>query len=272
MCGASLASALFPWLGAVLIRNFGWQNAMLYQALIWIAVSFPFMFLAFRGVRDKQPAVVRLEAKALEPGMTLKQALRSSVFQRMLLVGAVYTFLIPTMVVNFIPILSDGGMDAVLAAKFAATIGFASIAGRLTSGYLVDHISATRVGAVAFLAPAIGCAILLAYGVSPTSAIVVGVLLGLAMGAELDVFGYLTSRYFGTRYFGSVFGCILLALTLGSGLGHVGASMIYDATGSYAGFMWLTGIGTLLCSLCFLTLPRPVLLEQARLPEQAGMA
>ncbi len=264
MCGASLAAALFPWLGAVLIRNFGWQKAMHYEALIWIAVSFPFMFLAFRGVRDKQPAVVRLEAKSLEPGMTLKQALRSSVFQRMMVVGTVYTFMIPTMVVNFIPILTDGGMDAVQAAKLAVSIGFASIIGRLSSGFLVDHISATRVGAVAFLAPTIGCGILLAYGATPATGMVIGALLGLAMGAELDVFGYLSSRYFGTRYFGSVFGCILLSLTLGSGLGHVGASMIYDATGTYRGFMWLTAIGTLLCSLCFLTMPRPELLPEAQ--------
>lgn len=264
MCGASLASALFPWSGAILIHNFGWQKAMLYQALIWIAISWPFMFFAFRSVRDKQSAKVHSDARALEPGMTLKQSLRSSVYWRMLVVGTVYTFLIPTMVVNFIPILTGGGMQPIQAASYAAIIGFASIAGRLSSGFLVDHISATKVGAVAFLAPTIGCAVLLAYGVSPTIAIVVGILLGVAMGAELDVFGYLTSRYFGTRYFGSVFGCILLTLTLGSGLGHVGASMIYDATGSYEGFMWLTGIGTLLCSLCFLTMPRPDLLPQAK--------
>lgn len=264
MCGASLASALFPWLGAELIRSFGWEKAMVYQALIWIALTWPFMFFAFRSPRDKQPVAQRLEDRALEAGMTLKQALRSSVFLRMLLVGAVYTFLIPTMVVNFIPILTDEGMDAVQAAKIAASIGFASIIGRLLSGYLVDHINATRVGAVAFLAPVIGCAILLVYGATPATGIVVGALLGLAMGTELDVFGYLTSRYFGTRYFGSVFGCILLSLTLGSGLGHIGASMVYDATGTYQGFMWLTAIGTLLCSLVFLTMPKPGLLAEAR--------
>mgnify|MGYP006164160009 FL=1 len=78
------------------------------------------------------------------------------------------------------------------------------------------------------------------------------------------MFGYLTSRYFGTRYFGSLFGCILLSLTLGSGLGHVGASMIFDATGSYSAFMWVTAIVSLLCSLCFLTMPRPGLLPLAR--------
>jgi MFS family permease len=264
MCGTSLAAALFPWLGAVLIKSFGWQKAMLYEALIWIALIYPIMFLTFRTGRDKEHASERVARVALETGMTLKQALRSSVFWRMMVVGAAYTFVIPTMIINFIPIQTDGGIDPVQAAKFAAAIGFASLAGRLTSGFLVDRISATRVGAAAFVTPALGCAILLFYGITPPSAIFAGIMLGLAQGAELDVFGYLTSRYFGTRYFGSLFGCILLALTLGSGLGHVGASLVFDATGSYSGFMWLTAIVTVLCSLCFMTMPKPGLLLEAQ--------
>jgi MFS family permease len=264
MCGTSLAAALFPWLGAILIQNFGSQKAMLYEALIWIALTYPFMFTFFRTTRDKELAGDREVRVAADSGMTLKQGLRSSVFWRMLVVGAAYTFVIPTMIINFIPIQTDGGIDPVQAAKFAVVIGLASLAGRLTSGFLVDRISATRVGAVAFLTPAMGCAVMLVYGITPASAIFAGIMLGLAQGAELDVFGYLTSRYFGTRHFGSLFGCILLSLTLGSGLGHVGASMVFDATGSYSGFMWLTAIVTLLCSLCFMTMPRPELLPQAR--------
>lgn len=264
MCGTSLASALFPWLGAVLIENFGWQKAMLYEALLWIALVYPFMFLFFRTGREKDLGSQRADSVALESGMTLMQALRSSVFWRMLVVGASYTFVIPTMIINFIPIQTDGGIDPVRAASIAAAIGFASLAGRLTSGFLVDRISATKVGAAAFVTPALGCAILLFYGITPTSAIFAGIMIGLAQGAELDVFGYLASRYFGTRHFGSLFGCILLSLTLGSGLGHIGASLIFDSTGSYSAFMWLTAIVTLLCSMCFLTLPRPGLLPQAQ--------
>jgi MFS family permease len=264
MCGTSLAAALFPWLGAILIQNFGWQKAMLYESLIWIALTYPFMFIFFRTSRDKELAGDRDLRVAADTGMTLKQGLRSSVFWRMLIVGASYTFVIPTMIINFIPIQTDGGVDPVRAASIAAVIGLASLVGRLTSGYLVDRISAVKVGAVAFLTPALGCAVLLFYGITPATAIFTGMMLGLAQGAELDVFGYLTSRYFGTRYFGSLFGCILLSLTLGSGLGHVGASMIFDATGSYSAFMWVTAIVSLLCSLCFLTMPRPGLLPQAR--------
>jgi MFS family permease len=264
MCGTSLAAALFPWLGAILIQNFGWQKAMLYQALIWIALTYPFIFVFFRTARDKEHAADREVRTALETGMTLKQGLRSSVFWRMLVVGASYTFVLPTMIINFIPIQTDGGVDPIQAASIAAVIGLASLAGRLTTGFLVDRINAVRVGAVAFLMPALGCVVLVVYGITPETALFTGIMLGLAQGAELDVFGYLTSRYFGLRYFGSLFGCILLSLTLGAGLGHVGASMIFDTTGDYSAFMWLTAIVSVLCSLCFLTMPRPGILPEAQ--------
>lgn len=267
MCGTSVASALFPWFGAVLIGAYGWHKAMMIEALVWIVITYPFMFLCFRTKPQSAPSLHRLAPTAELPGMTLKQGLRSTVFLRMLLVGGLYTFVIPTMIVNFIAIQTDGGIEPVRAGKIAASIGLAAIVGRLTSGFLVDRFNATRVGAVAFLLPAIGCAILALQGVTPQSAVIAGILLGLAMGAELDIFGYLTSRYFGMRHLGALFGCILLSLSLGSGLGHVAASRFFDATGSYQGFIWMTAIVTLVCSLCFITLPKPGLLKQAQAPE-----
>jgi MFS family permease len=267
MCGTSLASAFFPWLGASLIQNFGWQKAMMYEALLWIALSYPFMFVFFRGARSAATAEHAPVPAEMATGITLKQGLRSSVYWRMLLVGAMYTFVIPTMIVNFIAIQTDGGIAPVQAAKVAASIGLASLVGRLGSGFMLDRTDATRVGAVAFLLPTVGCAILLTYGVTTTTAILAGITLGLAQGAELDVFGYLATRYFGMRHFGSIFGGILLSLSLGAGLGHVAASRFFDVTGSYTGFVWMTAVITFVCSLSFMTMPKPGLLKQARVPE-----
>jgi MFS family permease len=264
MCGASLAGALFPWLGAELIVRFGWHRAMAYEALIWIAVAYPFTFLFFRSKRDHQTHHVARAQAAGEPGMTLKQGLRSSVYLRLLFIGALYTLVLPPMTMHFIAIEVDGGMAPIQAAKIAALIGLSSIAGRLGTGFVIDRVNAARVGALVFLLPALGCAILLAQGVNPASCRVAAVLFGLAMGAELDIFGFLTTRYFGLRNFGSLFGGILLALSLGAGIGPAVASRIFDTTGDYTAFMWLTIGCVLVCSLCFFTMPRPVLLKEAR--------
>lgn len=264
MCGTSLASALFPWLGAVLIVNFGWQRAIVYEALIWMALTYPFMFVFFRGARDIGRDGKQEATPPEEPGMTLGQCLRSSVYLRLLVAGALYTFVIPPMIYNYIAIQTDGGIAPILAAKTAAVIGLASVVGRLSTGFMIDRINAAKVGAVAFLLPMIGCSILLNWGITTSSALAAAVLLGLTMGAELDIFGYLTTRYFGMRKIGSLFGCILFALSLGSGLGPIAASRIFDTQGNYSAFIVLTIVVTLVCAAIMATLPKPELLEQAR--------
>ena len=59
------------------------------------------------------------------------------------------------------------------------------------------------------------------------------VLLGLAAGAELDLLAYLTSRYFGTRHYGAVFGGIYAFFTVGSGLAPLIYARVFDMLGTY---------------------------------------
>jgi predicted MFS family arabinose efflux permease len=267
MCGGSLASALFPWMATLLMEDLGWRTALFYQAAIWAALTFPIMFLFFRGARDGRRKGGRkgLRAPELtsEPGMTLREGIKSSVYRRMLIAGTLFTFAVPTLVVNFIVIQTDGGIDAVAAAKVAGLIGVSSIVGRIGTGLLIDRLNAAVVGALALLMPAVACSVLLFTGITPMGVAMATILLGLTQGAEIDIFGYLTTRYFGLRSFGSLFGGVLLALSLGTGLGPLVASKVFDVTGNYSGFMWLTIASVIAASLCFATLPRPGLLVAA---------
>lgn len=263
MCGGSLANALFPWLGAFLILRFGWRDAMPYQALLCAAVTFPFMFLFFRGANDspREPEDAGANAVIAEPGMTLREGLRSTVYQRLLLSGVLYTFVVPPLSVHFVVIQTDGGIDPLKAAQITGLIGISSILGRLTTGFLIDRVNAAVVGAVAFVMPAIACGVLLAGGVNVWGATLAAILLGLTQGAEIDIFGYLTTRYFGLRNFGSLFGGVLLSLSVGTAFGPLLASQLFDLSGDYSLFLWGSIVCVLLCSACFATLPRPDLLK-----------
>jgi MFS family permease len=80
--------------------------------------------------------------------------------------------------------------------------GLGTLGGRLLSGYLVDRFFAPYIAAVFFLLGAVGIGLIPsgAGGAVPTFGIV---LLGIAAGTEIDMLGYLSSRYFGLRHFGS---------------------------------------------------------------------
>jgi MFS family permease len=58
---------------------------------------------------------------------------------------------------------------------------------------------------------------------------------GLALGAELDIIAYLTSRYFGLRAFGAIYSLLVAAFAVAGALGPLAMGAGFDSTGSYRG-------------------------------------
>lgn len=101
--------------------------------------------------------------------------------------------------------LTDRGVSAERAAAATSLVGAAVFVGRIVAGYLLDRVFAPRLAMVFFSGAAIGIALLWAGAIGLT-AFVAAFLLGLGMGAEVDVIAFLMSRYFGLRSLGTAFG------------------------------------------------------------------
>lgn len=257
LCGASVAAAVFPYLATRLIGAFGWQSAFGIQALIWVTIAFPIIFLFFRGARDQKPDASQPDESGPDysEGLTFSEGLRSSIYIRLLLASLLFTFTILALVVHFVPILSGVGLSAVDAAGYAALIGLFSIVGRLATGFLLDRFRASLVGALIFLLPVGASLFLIIFGSGGAAA--AAILIGLTLGAEVDVVVYLTTRHFGLKSFGALYGGLLVALSLGTATGPLAAAKIYDEFGGYNHFMWLTMGLMIASSLLLFSLPRP---------------
>lgn len=81
--------------------------------------------------------------------------------------------------------------------------------------------------------PVVPALLLLAYPGDVTIAAVAVLVLGLSLGIELDAVAYLSTRHFGMRNFGVLFGTISGLLALATGLGPFFVSLVYDNTRSY---------------------------------------
>jgi predicted MFS family arabinose efflux permease len=68
------------------------------------------------------------------------------------------------------------------------------------------------------------------------------IVIGLGMGAEVDVLAYMTSKYFGLRRYGVLFGILIGLYGVGVGLGSVVAGQVYDVTGSYNMLLVITAL------------------------------
>ena len=90
----------------------------------------------------------------------------------------------------------------------------------------------------------------MALGHTISSALIAAPLVGLGLGAEVDLVAYLSSRYFGLRSYGAIFGWIWAVFSVSGGLGAYLMGFGFDKTGSYVvpliGFFCAAVLATLL--------------------------
>ena len=78
--------------------------------------------------------------------------------------------------------------------------------GRVGAGYLLDRVFAPRLTFLLFGVSTVGIALLLTGRGGVKVALFAAFLVGVGMGAEVDIIAFMMSRYFGLRALGSSFG------------------------------------------------------------------
>jgi predicted MFS family arabinose efflux permease len=154
------------------------------------------------------------------------------------------------MVVHTVPLLTDKGYSPEAAATLMIAVGLSTMVGRLLSGYLVDRIFAPFVAAFFFLLPCVGI-YLLDSTISPVAGIIT---IGLASGTEIDMIGFLTSRYFGMKRFGQLYGYLFASFVVGSAIGPSIMGLAFVRLHSYEPALWAFGALMVVASAAILSL------------------
>jgi MFS family permease len=137
-------------------------------------------------------------------------------------------------IAHLLALLTDRGMASSTATTLLIGVGLATILGRLISGFLLDRVFAPHLAAAIFLIPLIGMTTLLLGGASLTAGLAAAICFGFSLGAEVDIVGYLVSRYFGLHRYGEIYGYIFAIFTIGSGVGPYLMGLSFDKTHSYS--------------------------------------
>ncbi len=253
LCGTGVAAFVLPPVATRLIAHFGWRDAVAGLAIAGFLIVFP---LAWFGFRTAPAAAGRMSAQPAtkpEPGV-LRAAYLSPRFLKLMGASTVFSVTICALTTNAVPVLRSFGHSAYAAADTAALMGFGSIIGRICGGFLLDRIDAKKVAAFSVLAPVITALLLLLAGNDRMVASAASLILGLAIGAEVDACAYLAARHFGMKNFGTLFGSINGLMLLGNGIAPFAANYIYDVTHSYSSVLWAQLPACLIAALLFLML------------------
>lgn len=239
LSGSAFCAAIVPVLATWLIGAYGWRTAFAGTGLVWLLVTFPVVFLFYRGRQDErretrdQPRAVAADL----PGVTLREGLRMPAFWRLVIASFAFAFYTLAISPNLVPLLMEKGATALGAAQIASVVGLVGIVARISTGFLLDHLPANALGTFVFLVPVAGCALLL--GDAPGTLVLTLAVasFGFTMGAEYDVVFYLVSRHFGLKSFAGIMGAMLTGGASGAAIAPVVTGRMHDVMGNYDGML-----------------------------------
>jgi MFS family permease len=252
LAGNGVAAAFLPRILAPYVAEHGWRAGYLVLATV-VLISAPLICLLVRDRRFVSTAPASSDP-APGGGLAAPEAVRSRTFWLL-----IATLLMPAIglggiAIHLVPMLTDAGSSPARAGAIAGILGLAVIIGRVLTGFLLDRWFAPRVAAMVFAVSASGCLGLAGFesGFAPYGIFLVGI----AIGAEVDIIGYLIARYFGMRSYGVLYGLMYTTFMLGTSLSQLIASILFDSTGSYRVFLLTAAASLAIGSLLSLCLPR----------------
>jgi MFS family permease len=248
MTGIGCSAAIIPPVLGSIIAAHGWRSGFFVLAAVPLVGA-----LATAVLIPRHNTSVAMPAPRNSTASTLAW-LRSRTFWIMATAFATMSLSFAGLLPHFVPMLSDGGLTPVAAARVAGEIGLAVIASRLIVGVLLDRQFAPRIAIGICVIAAAGMIVFIANGISAAS--LTAIALGLAMGAELDLMGFMVARYFGLAEFGRIYGWLYAAFIFASGLGPLWVGAIRDNYGSYDLALVISAVGLLVACSAFLLLPR----------------
>jgi MFS family permease len=238
-----------------LIDGFGWRvaTAVIGSTITAIVVPLVILFIRLRPedvglVADDDASSTATHgsrgASEILPAGNSATALTSATFWALAVAFGIYTVTVTIVRIFGIAILREKGFSAPDARFIVAAMALWGILGKIVFGALTDRLPARFVATSAFVLEALGTLFLFASGWRVSIAF--PIVYGLPMGGISTLQPVLIGKYFGQGSFGTVYGTLMLLLTIGAATGPVVAGGVYDIGGGY----WPTLLVCSVASAC----------------------
>jgi cyanate permease len=237
MAGMGVGATIVPPLVQLLIARYGWRSALAIVGGAILIIPMPIVGVFLKeapqriGLLPDGGTAAPIAPRQPE-GLTWREIRNSRTFWLMVAAFVLAAAGITACVIHMAAIFSDRGATMASAALAVSVAGFALLAGRAGTGFFLDRYFAPHVAMSLFALAASGIALLWT-GATGIPALLGAFLVGLGMGAEVDIIAYLMRRYFGLRSLGAAFGVSFGAFVLASGFGPLIMGFSFDRTSSY---------------------------------------
>ncbi len=287
MAGVSLGAIVIAPLAHYLIVGTGWRMAfVILGAMCAVLIVIPVMFVMRNRPEDmgllpdgarpvvngevserhsmSDPSGPGGISNTDESSWTLSMAFRSLPFWLVLATFFFAGIVVAGVLQHEVNILKGMGIPLAAASFALGLTGGIGGVGKVLFGFVADRFTPKYASILCIALQIVGLIILMMTHTTAMVWVFVFVY-GFAMGGWLTLEPLITGQFFGMASFGTIFGWVLAAAAVGSGLGPIIMGAIYDATGDY--FVGLViFLGAYITSMTAILLARkPKLVSKASL-------
>lgn len=249
MCGVLLGASVSGYLVPRALERWGLPGGyLLLAALALCALPFVWAFLR------ESTGSSSVRASDMTRGDLPREALRVPVFWLMGVAFLTFCTAATGIVIHLVPSLLERGLEATDASLYIAMLSAGGIAGRLLAGWAIDRMFAPRLVAAVFALAGASC-FLLAWA-DPSWALFAVVIIGFAIGAEVDLIAYLAAAYFGLRSYATIYGWLYALFASGAAIGPIAASWLREFAGDYGVVFAIGGGCAVAAAAIFLVVAR----------------
>lgn len=249
--GIPVGALVFVPLTQVFIDAWGWRMAWVALAGLGVGIIVPPALLFVRRQPEDigllpdgdQPVQQKGESglvakRSEEISWTTREATRSVVFWKLVLVFTGVALALGTIGVHRIPAFMDRGVDP---GQIAIATAFDAVAAGISTfvmGNLAHRIPARFLGALgfSFLAAA---GVITIYANTFALVFLSMAIFGLGIGGMMFLQNFIWADYFGRAHLGSIRGIVMPITLIIGGLGAPAAGYVRDITGSYDSIWWV---------------------------------
>ena len=229
--GTGLGAFCFIPLGQALVAAVGWRGVLLVWAALLLGIVVPL------NARQRRPGHAESLPAAASHGTAwnVPAALRSPAFWWLALMHFAGSCAFPIMNTHMVAYAIGQGIDPEKAAAALGSVSLVSLAGRLGTGWLSDHIGRALTLTAAYGSAALGivCVTALALTGHAYWLALYVVLYGLAQGSTGIIGSARAADVFAGPSFGAIYGWLVLSVGPSQAFGAWVGGRIFDVTGSY---------------------------------------
>ena len=242
--GTSIGGVIFNPVVEKLISTYGWRTADRVTGALMFVITVPCLYAIIRnrpkdkgllpyGVTDIAALKGNTQQKQeVLTGMTMKEAMKSPIL---------YLFLFAVLAMTFAngaalqtpTYLADIGYGTAVAARAASAYAAVGIFGKLILGSIVDKFGENK-GVIYICSVTTIAYICFIFARSRVAFFGLILFYGLSTGMVSVMPTLLTSKIFGNRDYGPIYGVVVSVNRFGGIIGNLLVSLLFDITGNYS--------------------------------------